>query len=243
MLVMYISVLEIIHFLGNSLISFLRGKSFTSKGVVFMRFQTFITEKLSLCDYEQLENPEFLDVKEKANRFLYVDGQGFGVVLDSAVNIFGKIFVFVGLSAILSTMNIFIVLLFIVLVLLDSLFESKVRKNYSKWDLEKAPIERKNGYLIGLVEDFECCKKIRINNYRDNLVNKVCEHLMLSNEFYKKQTREYKKSDYFSNFTSFIREGVTYLFLDIWCGTSYPAAAPWVSLQCICQPYRSSPTP
>ncbi len=214
-LIMYISALAIIHFLGNSLISFLQGKSFVSKGIVFMRFQTFITEKLSLCDYEQLENPEFLDVKEKANRFLYADGQGFGVVLDSAVNIIGKIFVFVGLSAILSTMNIFIVLLFIALVLLDSLFESKVRKNYSKWDLEKAPIERKTGYLIGLVEDFECGKEIRINNYRDKLVSKVREHLMLSNEFYKKQTREYKKSDYFSNFTSFIREGVSYLYL-VW---------------------------
>ncbi len=81
--------------------------------------------------------------------------------------------------------------------------------------MEKAPIERKTGYLLGLVEDFECGKEIRLNNYRDKLVRMVEKHLMISNDFYKRQTKEYKKSDYFANFTTFLREGVSYFYL-VW---------------------------
>ena len=113
MLVTLIGILVGYNLIGGLIIIFLRGKCFTAKGVVFQKFQTYMAEKLSLCDLEQLENPEFLDAKEKAQQFLYANGQGFGVALDSAINIIGKIFVFAGLIAVLSTLNIFVVLAFI----------------------------------------------------------------------------------------------------------------------------------
>ena len=142
-----------------------------------------MAEKLSLCDLEQLENPEFLDAKEKAQQFLYANGQGFGVALDSAINIIGKIFVFAGLIAVLSTLNIFVVLAFIAIVLISGFFESKVRADYVKWDMEKAPIERKTGYYMGLNEDFSYGKEIRLYNFRDKLISKISTHLGISNDF------------------------------------------------------------
>jgi ABC-type multidrug transport system fused ATPase/permease subunit len=168
---------------------------------------------MSLCDFEQLENPEFLDMKEKAHKFLYANGQGFGAVLDSAVNILGKIFVFIGLIAILSTLNIFIVLLFIGLVLLNSLVESKIRNNWVKWDMEKAPIERKTSYFVNMIEDFTYGKEIRMYNFKNALISKVSKHLDKSNDFYTRQIKTYRKNDYFHSFTSFIRDGVSYGYL------------------------------
>lgn len=41
-----------------------------------------MSEKLLDCDFENIENPEFLDVKEQAGKFLYANGMGFGAVLD-----------------------------------------------------------------------------------------------------------------------------------------------------------------
>ncbi|MDR2407231.1 MAG: ABC transporter ATP-binding protein/permease [Bacteroidales bacterium] len=172
-----------------------------------------IAEKLALCDFEQLENPEFLDIKERAGKFLYANGQGFGVVLDSAVNILGKLIIFVGIMAVILTLNLWVVLVFIVLVFLNSLIDSRVKKNYVKWDMEKAPIERKTGYFIRLVEDFSFGKEIRLFNLRSWIVQKISNHLNIANEFYRKQTSEYNKSYYFNSLTGFIREAFSYGYL------------------------------
>jgi ATP-binding cassette subfamily B protein/ATP-binding cassette subfamily C protein len=139
-LIMLIGILIGYNLIGSMFATFLRGRCSISKSRVFKSFQSFIAENLAVCDFEQLENPEFLDIKEKAHKFLYANGQGFGVVLDSAINILGKIFIFIGLIAVLSTLNILIVLIFIGLVLLNSLVETKIRSNWVKWDIEKAPI-------------------------------------------------------------------------------------------------------
>lgn len=198
---------------GGLLVDFLRGKCFTSKGVVFTRFQSMLAERLAKCDYEQLEDPEFLNIKEQAGKFLYANGQGFGVVLDSAVNILGKVFVFTGLIAIIITLNVWIVLLFVGLVLLNAFVEGKVKENYVKWDMEKVPIERKTSYFLDLVENFSYGKEIRIYNLSNWLIKKITAHLKLSDEFYIRQTKSYNKSNYFNTFTGFLREASAYGYL------------------------------
>lgn len=208
-----IAALVFFNLICGLIVSFLRGYTFTSKGIIFSKFQTMLAEKLSKCDFEYLENPEFLDTKERARKFLYANGQGFGAVLDSAISILGKLFVFAGIVAILMTLNIFIVIIFIILVLLNAYVESKVRNNYVKWDMEKAPIERKTAYFINLIEDFSYGKEVRIYDLKDWIVSKIAGHLKMSNEFYKKQTKTHNKSNYFNTFTTFIREGITYGYL------------------------------
>ncbi|MDR2044114.1 MAG: ABC transporter ATP-binding protein/permease [Clostridium sp.] len=212
-MIVLIAILTGCNLVAGLLMSYFRGKSFTSKNVVFCKFQTMIAEKLALCDFEQLENPEFLDIKERAGKFLYANGQGFGVVLDSAVNILGKFITFIGIIAIILTLNVWIVLVFIALVFLNALVDFYVKKNYVKWDMEKAPIERKTGYFIRLVEDFSFGKEIRLFNLRSWIVQKISNHLNIANEFYGKQTTEYNKSYYFNSLTGFIREAFSYGYL------------------------------
>lgn len=212
-LVAYVSVLVLINLAGSGLLTFLEGAMFTSKSQVFNNFQCMMAEKLVTCDFESLENPEFLDVKEKAHKILYAEGQGFGVVLDHAFNILGKVFIFAGLIGILSTLNIWIVLVFVVLVLLNSLVESRVQKKYVMWDMEKAPIERRTAYLLEVIENFGYGKEERIYNLKDFLVRKTSAQLDESTRFYKKQVGAMNKSSYFSAATSFVRDAVTYAYL------------------------------
>lgn len=199
------------NFLGNFLNSFFVGKCFVLKGSVFTKFQAYMTEKLSVCDFEKLESPEFLDDKERAKKFLYANGQGFGVVMDSAFNILGKIFVFAGIVAILASLNIFLVLFFVIIILLNAKYEAKTREAYVQWDMKKAPIERKSSYLINLIEDFNFGKDIRIFGLSKWIVEKVKYYLNESNEFYKKQVGETIKANYFSTFSNAILEGVAYI--------------------------------
>ena len=77
---------------GHWLIDYFRGNSFVMKGKVFTEFQTMMADKLSRSDFVRLEDPHFLDMKGKAEKFLYGNGMGFGTVLDSAFTIAGKLF-------------------------------------------------------------------------------------------------------------------------------------------------------
>lgn len=212
-LAVYVGALVLINLVGSILLAYLEGAMFTSKSEVFSSFECMMAEKLMTCDFESLEDPGFLDIKEKAHRILYAEGQGFGAVLDHAFNIAGKVFIFAGLVGVLSTLNIWMVLVFVALVLLNSAVESRVQKRYVSWDIEKAPIERRSAYLLNIIENFEYGKEERIYGLKDFLISKVAKHLGESDAFYKRQTRELNKSQYFTAVTSFFRDAISYIYL------------------------------
>lgn len=212
-LVFWIGLLLSITLLGSLLIRFFAGRCFLLKGKLFALFQADLSDRLSSCDFERLEDTNFLDTKSKAEKFLYANGQGFGAVMDNTFNIFGKLLTFAGIITIISTLNLWIVFLFIALVLLNSWYESRVRKDYVKWDMEKAPVERRTAYLINLVSNFAFGKEIRIFNIKDWLSDKIRVHLNESNEFYEKQIQTVCKSEYVSAFMNFVLKGVTYGYL------------------------------
>ena len=212
-LAVYVGALVLINLVGSILLAYLEGAMFTSKSEVFSSFECMMAEKLMTCDFESLEDPGFLDIKEKAHRILYAEGQGFGAVLDHAFNIAGKVFIFAGLVGVLSTLNIWMVLVFVALVLLNSAVESRVQKRYVSWDIEKAPIERRSAYLLNIIENFEYGKEERIYGLKDFLISRVAKHLGESDAFYKRQTRELNKSQYFTAVTSFIRDAISYIYL------------------------------
>ena len=114
---------------GTFLINLLSGRCFIAKSKIFASFQGDLSERLSRCDFERLEDSNFLDIKSRAEKFLYANGQGFGVVMDNTFNIFGKLLTFAGIITIVSTLSFWVVLLFVLLILLNSWYESRVRKN------------------------------------------------------------------------------------------------------------------
>ena len=203
------------NFVGNYLVTFFSGQCFALKGTVFTQFQAYMAEKLSKCDYECLENPDFLNDKEKAKKFLYANGQGFGVVMDNAFSIIGKIFVFLGIISILATLNLGLVIFFIILILVSAKYEAAKRQVYFKMDMKKAPIERRTSYLINLIEDFQFGKDIRIFGLSDWIVGKVKKHLQESNHFYAGQVKETTKAQYFSTMTNMFLEGTAYVVFAI----------------------------
>lgn len=212
-LIFWISLLLLITLVGSFFIKFFSGRCFLLKSKLFSLFQADLSDRLSSCDFERLEDPNFLDTRAKAEKFLYANGQGFGVVMDNTFNIFGKLLTFIGIITIISTLNFWIVLLFIALVLLNSWYESRVRKDYVKWDMEKAPVERRTTYLIDLVSNFAFGKEIRIFNIKNWLSSKIRFHLNESYEFYKKQTKTLYKSEYVAVLMNFVLKGITYGYL------------------------------
>ena len=209
---MWVAILLGINLLGNWCINYLSGTAFLLIGRVFTEFQTMLSDQLSRCDYERLEDPKFLDSKMKAERFLYANGQGFAGVLDTFFNIFSKIFTFAGIVAIISTLNIWVVLAFIAVITLNSYFDHRVRKKSIEWDLEKIPIERRTTYGMELINNFAFGKEIRLYGLRGWIVDKIREQLKESEKFYEKQTKLSNKASYVAAFTNFLLKGVTYVY-------------------------------
>ena len=73
---------------------------------VFQQFSIDLNKKMMECKYQAIETPEFLDLKTKAECFLYGNGQGFGSILKHAFAIIGYILTLVGLSSIIMRLHI-----------------------------------------------------------------------------------------------------------------------------------------
>lgn len=212
-LVFYVSILLGYQLIGGYVANIFKKKAFIQKSVLFIKFQSELTKKMATADFERIESSEFLDQKEKASKFLYGDGQGFGAVFDNFASIIGNLIVFIGIIGIISTLNIFLLFIFVLLSIVTSYFDNKTKQNHVEWDMAKSPIERKTNYLINLIESFQYAKEIRIFNLSSWLTAKVDKHLSEGNSFYTKQIEASVRVETINLISSFIRDAITYLFL------------------------------
>ena len=212
-LIMVLGGAGIVLLIGNLLSNFLHTQAFILKGDIFVDFRIMLSEKLAKADYESLENPEFLNTKERAYKFLYGDGQGFASVLDNFFNIISKILNFIGVIFILSTLNILVVILFIVIVLINSFVDARYKKKNVKLDLEKAPYERKIFYFSDILDNFQYGKEMRIGNLKDWIMGKYKNHINITQEFYKKSIKNNRKALFFSSLVQFLQQTASYVYL------------------------------
>lgn len=214
-IILFVGCLLLNNFMGSIISNFLMQTSFKYRLKIYNEFELMICRKTAEADYSNLEDPEFYDMRQKAYQFLYANGKGFSYVLDSAVSIIGKVFILVGIIVIISTLNIFMVLLFIILVLLNSLVESWSKKKTVTLTLEASQVERKNDYYSELFSDNLFAKEIRIFNLKDWLLDQYKKYLGDYKKYYDKQISFSLKSVYFSSLTNFIQQGVAYTYLVI----------------------------
>lgn len=192
--------------------NFLNGRMTTTKTDIYYKFQMMLSRNIAQSDYEQIESAAFLDIKEKAARFLFANGTGFGLI-EAALNIIGKVFVFAGIIGILSTLNVWMIAIFAALVLLSSFVESRARKTIAELDLENAKIERKSYYLVTRMEDFRTGKEIRLYHLADYLIEKIRGHFHSAQRIKAKQVTKKNLALDFGAVTTGIRDLIAYLYV------------------------------
>ena len=117
-------------------------------------FDSNLHERLYKADFENLENPLFLDKQEKAKKFLYCDWHGFGYLLDSALCVVGQFFTLIGIAAVIVTLNAWIVLLFVILTVLGAMIEGNAKKKAIRLSEVISADQRGWMYFAKLFEDF-----------------------------------------------------------------------------------------
>jgi len=212
-LALYIGILVGYTFAATTLSNWLQWTGFTHRIKISQDFTVFMHEKTVNADYADIESSRFLEMKEKAEKFLFGDMRGFSYVLDMAIEIIGKSFTMIGVIAVVASLNPLLVLAFVTLVLLSSLVEYRVQKKQKEIRLRLMLGERRVMYYGSLLEDFSFGKEIRINNSGRWLMERERQHWDEGYRGYKKYNALGIKSGAFSSFASLVQQIISYAYL------------------------------
>lgn len=212
-LILYIGILAGYTFIANSASSWLMWTGFTYRIKISQAFNVFLHEKTVNADYADIENSRYLEMKEKAEKFLFGNWKGFSYVLDMAIEIIGKVITLIGVIAVIASLNPLIVILFIALVFASSYIESRVQRKQASMMLTLTTTERRTVYYGQVLADFSYGKEIRINNLGEWLLSRENNHWCYGYETYKKSNKLGIKSGVFNSFTNIIQQLISYIYL------------------------------
>ncbi|MCL2420478.1 MAG: ABC transporter ATP-binding protein/permease [Defluviitaleaceae bacterium] len=212
-LLLYIGILIGYTFAASAISNWLGWAGFTYRIKVAQAFMKFLYEKTIHADYADIESSRYLEMKEKAEKFLFGDLRGFSYVLDMAVEIIGKAFTLIGVIAVVASLNPMIVMIFIALVLISSFVEGRVQRKQADMQLSLTLIERKGMYYGELVENFSYGKELRLNNLGSWLLGRKEAHDDYAFDTYKKNNSLGIKSGIFNSFISLIQQAISYAYL------------------------------
>ena len=212
-LALYIGILVGYMFAATTLSNWLQWTGFTHRIKISQDFTVFMHEKTVNADYADIESSRYLEMKEKAEKFLFGDWHGFSYVLDMAIEIIGKTFTMIGVIAVVASLNPLLVLAFVTLVLLSSLVEYRVQKRQKEIRLRLMLGERRGMYYGSLLADFSYGKEIRINNSGRWLMEREKQHWDEGYRGYKESNKLGIKSGAFSSFASLVQQIISYAYL------------------------------
>jgi len=212
-LMLYAGVLIGYTFAASALSSWLVWTGFTHRLKLSQDFNDFTHQKSIRADYADIESSRYLEMKEKAEKFLFGNWKDFSYVLDMAIEIIGKAFTLIGVIIVIAALNPSIVIIFISLVLVSSYVEARVQRKQADMNLEMTLSTRRVVYYGQVIEDFSYGKELRLNNCGSWLLKRERAHWQQTFELYKKSNALGIKSGVFNSFTGLIQQVVSYTYL------------------------------
>jgi ABC-type multidrug transport system fused ATPase/permease subunit len=212
-IVFFVSALLLCTLFGNTLEHFFQSRFEMAQLRVADGWLLDVSANLYKADLEHIESASFLDIGAKANRFLSADGYGFGAILRKTENIAGQIITLAGIMAIISLLNPLVLLIFIILIIVTTLFNSKIKKVNVELQTKLPPIQRRSGYYSNLFSDNHYAKEIRVNDIGTWGLKKLKEAMNGFYGFAKSWWNNNLKTQLFSNGVTFIQQGVAYAYL------------------------------
>ncbi len=210
---LYVGLLAGYTLLATCLSNFFKWDGFTRRCKVNAEFDNALHGCLAACDYERLEDPKYLDRKEKAKKFMYCDYHGFGYLLDCAINIIGQLITLVVIAAIVARLDWRVALLFFTFVLVNTKIENSERKKAMSMAQEMIRDQRGWIYYSDLFEDAQCGKEIRMNSMGRWLLDRERSCFERINENIGRQNKHYTKSGNYAAIFTFLQQGIGYAYL------------------------------
>lgn len=185
----YVFIFIIISVICNVFLNFIINIITIERMKTFKHFQLFLGKKMMSAKFEDIESEEFLDLRSKAEKFLYGNGNGFGSILENAIDLIGKAFSLLTIISVIAVLDEKLVIILGIIVVLNSVVTGLNQKINIKINLEKAVQERRSSYFMNLFQDFRYGKEIRVYNIVTWLLEKYSIQLKKMVDFYEKMAK------------------------------------------------------
>ncbi len=131
-----------------------------------------MSEKIMNLEYSYLENPTYLDLKERAV-FTIQNQNAINVLINAVFQTLGQALTMTGMIAILATLGPVLIVVLVVGTLLMLLIYAGVSKTQMKVMQEIVPINRRFGYYLNLGTEKEAQKDIRLYGMADMITDRT----------------------------------------------------------------------
>lgn len=170
--VMLISLLILGNFAFNIINKFFDGLVEVKNQEVVCGFYDIINAKVVDMDFENVEDPEVLDLKERA--LFAINNEGaIWILIEDFSKIISQAISIVGLAFIISILNPLIIALILVIIALNTSIYAKIQKIEFFDNQRSIPSNRAFGYYGTLTADFSLGKDIRLYNMAPLILGKI----------------------------------------------------------------------
>ena len=149
-------------------------KQNNQKEILNQRTMKRFAQKITAIDYCHLEDPDILDLKERATFAIQSYG-ALAVIVDSMINFLAAMFTLIGISGIIIQFNYLFLLIILVLSALSLVFSYRIVIETQKSTQLVIPINRKYNYYVGHCLDGCQQNDFRIYNMSDMMVDKIAD--------------------------------------------------------------------
>lgn len=149
-------------------------KQNNQKEILNQRTMKRFAQKITAIDYSYLEDPDILDLKERAT-FAVQSYGALGIIVDSMIKFLAAVFTLIGIGGIIIQFNYLFLLIIFVLSTLSLAFSYRIVIETQKSTQQVIPINRKYNYYIG--QCLNGCQQndFRIYNMSDMMVDKIAD--------------------------------------------------------------------
>lgn len=168
-------------FLSNTLDRFIHvGEVKTSRGMLKL-----MSEKIMNLEYSYLENPTYLDLKERAV-FAIQNQNAIAGMIRMITDVFSKGLTLAGLLTILATLGPVLIMVLLIGIVLLLWIYSRISKEQAALMQEIVPINRRFGYYLNLASEKEAQKDIRLYNMEEMITDRIVEYSNETCDYFEK---------------------------------------------------------
>ena len=149
-------------------------KQNNQKEILNQRTMKRFAQKITAIDYSYLEDPDILDLKERATFAIQSYG-ALAVIVDAMIKFLAAVFTLIGIGGIISQFNYLFLLVIFVLSTLSLAFSYRIVIETQKTTQMVIPVNRKYNYYVG--QCLNGCQQndFRIYNMSDMMVDKIAD--------------------------------------------------------------------
>lgn len=135
-------------------------------------FYLLVGDKVMSMGFEKIEDPEVLDLKERAifpieNQSVIED------TIEQISEIFTSIITLIGVVSIILTLDFYIILVILIIVVLNTRLNKKAQLERIRMNEDMIPINRQFYYYASMTMDFSIAKDVRLYNMENLLMNEI----------------------------------------------------------------------